>query len=268
MNFVIENTYRNGCLSNFICSMYGVQSFLQSRPKIYDDFSQSPGTHSFRLENDFLEESLYDEIFEQPRKVPEPAHFISARGVGGRHCSMLSADRRKSFINETIFKQVFKELKFKDSFNSKLESLVSNSNISDKTLGVHMRLTDSNIQASKHNSAELSYKDFELKIEKIESRYDNIFVASDNHESIEKLMRKYGSSRIKYAEGFWRGETELEDTQPAAELRVTSNREHCVEAFLDTFALSKCGGIIGRLSAISFCAVVFSEKEQEIEMVV
>lgn len=267
MNFVVKNTYRNGCLSNFICSMYGIQSFLQSHSKIYDEFSQSPGAHNFRLNNDFLEESLYDEIFEQFKEVPETAHHILARGVGGRSCSIHPGDRRKGHINENTFNQIFKEMKFKDRFSSRLESLVSTNNISDRTLGVHIRLTDANIKASKHMSSELSYEDFDLKIKEMESKYDNIFVASDNHESIEKLIRQYGSSRIKYAEGFWRGDTELEDTQPAAEARVTSNREHCVEAFLDTFTLSQCGGIIGRLSAISYCAVVFSGKEQEIEMV-
>jgi hypothetical protein len=267
VNFVVKNTYRNGCLSNFICSMYGVQSFLQSHSKIHDEFSQSPGTHNFKLENDFLEESLYNEIFDQLKEVPEPAHFISARGVGGKHCSINTADRREGFINENIFNQIFKELKFKDSFSSRLEHLISSNNISDKTLGVHIRLTDSNIQSDKHRSVKLSYEDFDLKIKEMESKYDNIFVASDNHESIEKIVRKYGSSRVKYTQGFWRGDTETEDTQPAAEARVTSNREHCVEAFLDTFALSLCGGIIGRLSAISYCAVVFSENEQEVEMV-
>ena len=68
--------------------------------------------------------------------------------------------------------------------------------VSGKTLGVHMRLTDMN--RCHQNYGNVFFEDYKAKIDQILGKHqiDKIFVASDNHESIDKLKKVYSNKNL------------------------------------------------------------------------
>ena len=92
----------------------------------------------------------------------------------------------------------------------------------------------------------------------------NIFVASDNEESILKLKTIFGN-RISYVPNLIRAKTEIEDSSTLQSDNFRSTK-FWQEAFLEMLLLSKCSTLICRTSNVANMAIISSNSIKKIIM--
>ena len=140
-----------------------------------------------------------------------------------------------------------------------------NPQITNKTLGIHIRLTDLMTADIRYNFNPYTTEDIIKTTSKImeSGKYDNIFIASDNTESLEKFDKKFNfihnNTQFIYhqevdptrdSDYLWLGrfETPQEETKSFMQ-----------EAFLDMYSLSKCGGLMRVGSNLAATSLMFSK---------
>lgn len=163
--------------------------------------------------------------------------------------------------NYSNYKKILNKFKLKESLVHKINYFKEKYQITKKTVGIHIRLTDMGIL---HNKEYGSYN-FENYLQNLNP--DNeYFVASDNEESIEKLRGMFGD-KIKYLPNFIRGKTEVEDMFQL-QLDNFRNPFFWEEAFIEMFLLSECGSLIcSRCSNLSNASIIYSETIKNITRV-
>jgi hypothetical protein len=155
------------------------------------------------------------------------------------------------------YKEIITKIKFHEKLLTKLKYYEEKLNITEKTIGVHIRLTDMNI----YHKSDYGYKDFNDYLKFI-NKYDDFFVASDNEESLEKLINIFGD-KIKYIPNLIRVKTEKEDSLNL-QLDNFKNDIFWEEGFIEMLLLSKCGSIICRTSSLTNASILHSNTIQKI----
>lgn len=131
------------------------------------------------------------------------------------------------------------------------------------TLGVHIRLTDMNRLHEKQYGI-VNYDKYRTVINQVlldNPHIDSIFVASDNKESVRKLIETYGDKyHIMYNLGLCnQADTELVGDNYNKFLRMnSSNPQLWKDSFLEALSLARCGQLVYRVSNLSNAAVMFS----------
>lgn len=159
------------------------------------------------------------------------------------------------------FKKIESKLKINSKLQAKIDKALNSLNLTDKTIGVHIRLTD----MDRHHGSDYGRKSFEDYVYKINlalnEEHDKIFIASDNVESIEKMQKIYGDKIIFYSE-LMRPHSETADANGVGnegfQLDHFNEEEFWHDSFIDMFLLSKCGSMIHRVSNLSNAAKIYS----------
>jgi len=124
------------------------------------------------------------------------------------------------------------------------------------TLGVHIRLTDMNTHHPNYGVA--NTEGYINKIENVlTSEYSKeIFVASDNVESLDKINDKFKTISNTTSN---RSNEENKGHNYINYLRnVSANESLWVDSFVEMFSLSQCSEIIYRVSNLNNASVIFS----------
>ena len=161
-------------------------------------------------------------------------------------------------------KRIASQIKYKPELSALVDDYVYLLGIKDKTIGVHIRLCDMNIIHGADYGV-LTFNDYlEAIQEELESNNANIFVASDNEESILKLKAIFGN-RISYVPNLIRAKTEIEDSS-VLQLNSFKSTKFWQEAFLEMLLLSKCSTLICRTSNVANMAIISSNSIKKITM--
>ena len=128
------------------------------------------------------------------------------------------------------------------------------------TLGVHVRITDMNALHSGYGTAQTA--EYISKITEIlsESKYDNIFVASDNQYSLGKIGESFN---IIYNNVGNRAAQEG-DASYVHYLRSNSGKEALwVDSCAEMLSLSMCSGLVYKISSLNVASVCYSSSLKE-----
>jgi hypothetical protein len=159
------------------------------------------------------------------------------------------------------YKRVLSKLTIRQEIYQMVNEFILANNITTKTLGVHFRLTTMNML---HHDLyqQVTFENYldAIKQEFDRGKYENIFVASDNDESIAKLIEHFGN-KVIYHKNFTRFDREkfadFFDCIP--EYEWFYHKTTWQEAFRDCMVLSRCGAMVCRESNFSNMAIVFSD---------
>lgn len=160
-------------------------------------------------------------------------------------------------INFNIYKELVKKIEIKKNILNKVDKYVKNLNIDENTIGVHIRLTDMNI----HHESQYGTLTLESFISNM-SADKNYFIASDNHESIQKLKEIFGNN-IKYVPKMIRCEKETDDST-ILQIDNFKNKKFWIESFIEMLLLSKCNKIVCRTSNLVNASIIHSNSIKEI----
>ena len=161
--------------------------------------------------------------------------------------------------NFKIFQEISKRLIVHKSILETLEKKLNGINL-DTTLGVHVRLTTIN-HLTKYGS--LTIENYIKRIDESikQNNYQKICVASDNDESIKKLIEVYGEEMIIYNHNFNRLPNEIyKSTDIEAQNFFKEN--HWTEAFIDCLMISRCKGLICRTSNFTNMALIWGNHNE------
>jgi hypothetical protein len=152
-------------------------------------------------------------------------------------------------------KKIIKKIKIKNTVTDKLNTL------NDRTLGVHIRLTDMNSIHPIHGI--FTINDYISKIKTVlkgDPTLNNIFISSDNDESISKIISIFSNHTITYNTVSNRSVKEDDTSYMSYQTKSFSSEMFWVDSFLEMLSLSLCDELIYRVSNLNNSSVIFSEK--------
>jgi hypothetical protein len=191
----------------------------------------------------------FDYVFNQ--KYDESYENIEAVHLGN-YSKFNPIENSDKILN---FKKIVSKLELKDSLKNYFDKYQNQINFDEETLGVHIRLCDMNIVHGLDYGI-VTYQEYENCIERFVDKTNKIFVCSDNNESINKLIKKYGK-KINYVPNMIRADTEVENTMQL-QINYLNTETFWIESFLDMLLLSKCSSIICRTSNLANASIIFS----------
>jgi len=152
-----------------------------------------------------------------------------------------------------------KKIKFNSKYFDEYNINNNSNNNSNTVLCIHFRLTDMNLVHNKDNFK--TYYHFLNKTIKTlqDNKIESIFIASDNHESINKIINdiSYLKIPIKYNKTIYRGETEIENIFETL-LKNNNSKELYIDCIKDVLCLSQGQYLIHSLSNVSNLAILLS----------
>lgn len=156
------------------------------------------------------------------------------------------------------YKNTLAKIHIKNEIKNRVDRFCIQNNVGQKTLGVHIRMTTMLLHK---NHKQISYDDYCTLIDACLStgQYDNMYVASDNDESLDKLKTRYGKYIVCY-ENLIRMKYEIirDMSGWSWEYDMFYRKQFWQESFTECMTLSRCGAMICRDSNFSNMAVVFS----------
>jgi hypothetical protein len=195
----------------------------------------------------------FDYVFEQP-KVDRTYERYFAQGLGSY--------TYRNKIEESALFYSYKNCAEKFVFTKDLREFIhSNRNlVSHNTIGIHVRLTDMNVL---HKIYGVYNIDHYLQLaESLLLKTDaNIFVASDNDESLCRFRGEFGE-RVGYVPNMLRCKQD-DGNSTQLQYDLMYKKRFWLEAFLEMYLLSKCDTIVCRTSNLSNVAKIFSKKKQK-----
>jgi len=209
-------------------------------------------------------DSIYLNIIDD-RTIPNAFDFVLDQKIQNTFtkilCENLGTYDKKTPIENSInfnyYKELAEKIKIKQTILNKVNKYVKKFNINENTIGVHLRLTDMNI----HHKKQYGVLTFENFVSNMDTNKD-YFIASDNHESIQKLKEIFGD-KIKYVPKMIRCEKENDDST-ILQIDNFKNKKFWVESFIEMLLLSKCGKVICRTSNLINTSIIHSNNIKEI----
>lgn len=128
--------------------------------------------------------------------------------------------------------------------------------INERTLGVHIRLTDMNGE----DESQFVLDDYIKAIEKVRHDYDTMFVACDNHESLQNLHQDFMCNDVVRYPRETASDKEFLDYY----IENCSTSSLWYDSFLEMASLSRCGGMIYRRSSLNWAAMCFGSPEMKL----
>jgi len=183
--------------------------------------------------------------------------------------TFLNANKNKELL--VLLKQIVHKNKIHPTIINKVNYYKELLNINDNTLGVHVRITDMNhIHGDIYNS--FTIESYFIKIDQMLNQYthiNNIFIASDNIVSINKIKNYYKDNkniRLSYIEDSIRNPEEHCQTSNFMinEMNKMNNYYH-VNVMIEMLVLSKCSYLIHRISDFANFAIIYSDTFKEIQ---
>jgi hypothetical protein len=167
------------------------------------------------------------------------------------------------------YKRVLGKLRIQQDIHNHVNEFVRDKYIGENTLGIHVRLTTMNML---HHDIyqKITCDDYinAIKKEFDSGQYSNMFVASDNHESIMKLKKYFGSNVISHDNFIrFRNESFNRVDECLPEYDWFYQKKFWQESFRDCMVLSRCGALVCRESNFSNMAIVFSDSFKKITRV-
>lgn len=168
------------------------------------------------------------------------------------------------------YKRTLQKIKIKNHIHNTVNDFCKKNSIGVHTLGVHVRMTSMVIHTRRPDEVDVTWDDY-YKIIDNELRtgnYGNMFVASDNHESLELLNRRY-PGMIHFFPGQLRFPNILIKNYDDWHWDYDQffMRQWWEESFIETMTLARCGGLVCRESNLSNMALVFSNSIRKVRRI-
>lgn len=154
-----------------------------------------------------------------------------------------------------------KYIKFNTNTSKQIDLDIENLNLTSRTLGVHYRGTDYNLNCKWHPKSN-SMNDFAIKIEELIKKdgYDAVFLATDDLNALSFFKEKF--INVIYYKDVKRAS---EKKSVAFESNDSPNSHYRLgyEVIRDMYILSKCNGLLAGNSQVSIAARICKASRNE-----
>lgn len=195
-----------------------------------------------RIDERYAPSNMFDAVFEQP-ELDETFDVLHTEWLG----PYTNENKIELSPNFERFKAAISKVKF----NQEMQDLIDANIHLARDTAVHIRLTDMNAVHPWYG-----VKKDEDFLSLMETFDGDFFVASDNYDSISKMMSKFGD-RVTHYEGAIRAHFG-DDVPYKLHIDNFGNPVWWREAFLDMYLLSRAKRIVGRTSDVYNTAILYS----------
>lgn len=187
-----------------------------------------------------------------------PFNFVLVQSERNEYDKIIMANNVKDYTNHDTFidsndlsrfKLIIDKIKIKETILDKIPSF------NKKTIGVHVRLTDMPHYHPQFGKS--STKNYITKIKEVLTNDAQLFVASDNYESLEVIKKEFKNTLHNDVNNrSVNGENDIKYWNYLASQMTTES--HWVDSFIDMLTLAKCNELIYRPSNLNTCSIIFS----------
>jgi len=222
--------------------VYASNSIITPEDSIYPDLSNNVSRGIVIS----TKKNLFDYLFVQSNNVDFYLHTGTRRRFTFLK-DFYELGYKERFYN--LFKTYFK---VHPDIENKVKTVTKD--FFGNTLGVHIRLTD--LSSIHKGLGKFEFSDYVFNIKRLvkEFKIDTLFVASDNHVSLEKLRKIYPN--ILFYHDFIRHNKEI-DRVNHTESRNSKNVYFHIQSFIESYTLSKCDVLLGRASGLFFGSTIW-----------
>ena len=201
-------------------------------------------------------DNAFEYFYRQPGGISEVPDCAAVVNYAPGNLTMARSFIRSSFLSETgvdflraTGSVAAKYLVLKDSVAKAVGDFLSEMEIGDDTLGVHIRGTDIR-KVYKNHPVFIEPRDYYPMIDEAIAKhgFQKIFLATDDVEILSEFLEHYKTLDIRYSQTVVRGSGVLGIHKEAAFNDAISPYREGVNALCDAYALAACGGIISGLS--------------------
>lgn len=146
------------------------------------------------------------------------------------------------------YASIVSKIKFKKELMDLVDHYTRKFQIDENTVGVHYRLTDLNRIHPQYG--EVYFEDYKNCLEGVIQDDHKLFVASDNEESITKVLSVY-KDKVTYVPDLLRSKNQYCTEHTAMQEREILKDTLIKESFLEALLLSRCGVFLYRSSTMS-----------------
>lgn len=139
-----------------------------------------------------------------------------------------------------VLKKSFEELSLKEHYKNKINSYIENNNIKN-SIGVHLRTTCKNALLKNNKASRFQPKKIEEVIKKLKETDSQIYLATDNQETQDKMIDLFGN-RIIYYEKIKNGKEKFEGVYEKSKIKRYTSATHTI---FDFYILQECETFIG-----------------------
>lgn len=171
---------------------------------------------------------------------------------------------KNSFLQANLFerfndlKKINNKLLYNEFIIEQVNKYVNSFNIDENTFGIHIRLTDMNSMHPEYGNINIEKYIENTKI--ILNRNKNInklFIASDNYESINIFENEFPNIIIHYIDNNNRVNL-INDNNFEYQISKLNDKDFIINNFIENIILSKCCGLLHRISDFSNYAIINS----------
>ena len=230
--------------------------FLSDKIKNIDDVS------NIYIESKIL--PTMNIIFEPCNKEPDIS-LIFRQNITNKKKKSKNKNKQKNLLKNSDFdklSKITKLIRFNMSIFKQYLKDVKKNKIFD--LGIHIRLTDMN-KVHKRNYGVINYEDYTKEILNVLklNKFNNIFLASDNFESITLTTNLLKDNGFSNENIFYNNNKLLSDSQDnenftEEQIQNFKNKNSFIEVLNDVFYLSISKKLIYRTSNVSNLAILLS----------
>lgn len=246
MNILVETT-GGGIFSLFTTAIqqvfFNFDDFkkLNNIDNIYIDINKNSYKYKKNIKN-----NPFDYVLDQEKIKPDFVLKAFPVGTYNDHSLLYGTPDLEKL------KLICSKIRIKNTITNKI-----NKEICENTLGVHVRLTDMidyhiDLHGGGSTDDYLKYIADILKFNKVK----NIFVASDNFFSLEKIKENF---EIIYNQVDNISETEFNSDYCNYQIENIHKEDFWVDSFTDMLSLSKCGILLNKFSNLNNAALFFSK---------
>lgn len=178
-----------------------------------------------------------------------------------------SEDRLEDSNRLDDYKATLRKFHIKNEITNKVNNFCKSLAVNEKTLGVHVRMTT---MALHNNFRFATMEDYYKAVDKelATGDWENIYVSTDNIESLVFMEQRYGRI-VRYYPNLLRYPCcEIKNkVQWSWEYDWFFYKRHWQESFMEAMTLGRCGGMVCRESNFSNAAIVFSNSLRRIARV-
>ena len=223
--------------------------FIYSEKKKINGF-ENPFEYYFRPIRSVKEDSL-GQLNAVVRFIPKYTRMAEKLNYDGATLSYRVTDEYLWSMASVCKKYIY----LNDVMAQYVEKGIKQIGLNDRTLAVHCRGTDFNLECKNHPTI-ISVDEYFRIIDEIllSGDFDTIFLATDDGNRLKRFIEKYGT-KVKYY-------TDVERSCSSEGVHYSvSNRENHhywlgAEVIRDVYSMSACGGLVAGMSEVSICTRV------------
>lgn len=240
----------------YFCDCYSLYPYIRFPSKnLYYDPEMPAELNTF----DYYFQQPFSDTDIRPASYKTTIQYHSRNGLKAEAFNEgVSYHTTNAYIEEMA--RIWKKyLRFNESTQKNIESVLKKRSIDESVLGIHIRGTDYKLNCKNHPcyiAPSEYYEHIDLAFEK--HHFQKLYIATDDSDILSDFVKQYGSQNVLFAENISRG-SGTQGVHTSQGQRTLHKYLLGLEVICDMCSLAACGGLISSMSQVSLASRIYKK---------